>query len=94
MKCVYFTTLTNTTRLGEVFLKGIPELNGKCNFLSVSADNTVENNGFFLGTFGDTSAEHSTMTVMLDEVPFTPFQIYTTGTAGIFLVTFQIEVLE
>lgn len=95
MKMVYFTTLTNTTRLGEIFLRGIPEINGKCNYLSVGgAGLEVENNGWHLGNFNDTSAEYSTIEVMLDEIPFTPFQIYTTGTAGVFVISFQIEVLE
>ena len=95
IKCTYFTTLTNTNRMGEIFIKGLPELNGRCNYLSVGgADANVENNGFFLGTFNDTSAEYSMTEMMLNEIPFSPFQIYTTGTAGLFLVSFVIEVLE
>lgn len=98
IKCVSFTSLTSTARGVDVFMKGVEELCGKCNYQSVGANaaSSSENNHFYLGTFSDTNAEYSPMEMLLNNIPLTPFQIYTVGSgvAGLFLVSFQIELLE
>lgn len=94
VKCVNFTNLLSTGKVGEMFLS--PGF-GKCNFQSVGATKAEykENNDFYLGTFQDQFAEYCMMDFLMDDIPLTPFKIYNSaGTNTTFLVSFQIELLE
>ncbi len=86
---------TATAAMGDLFLKGLPELNGFCNYQENGVNSVVNTNNFYLGNFYDNYSEFQTIEMLLNDIPLTPFTIFTTGTSATrFLVTFQIELLE
>jgi hypothetical protein len=91
-------TLTSTeTNIGDLFLKGIPELSGLCNYQEKSSASNilVTNNHFYLGSLIEQSGSAE---IILDDIPLAPFTIYHHSPLLIvplrFTVSFIIELLE
>jgi hypothetical protein len=94
IKCISFSNLVDTRRVGEMFLS--PGF-GKCNYQSVGATTALssDSNDMYLGTFADSFAEYCMMDFLMDDIPLSTFKIYNSaGSPGRFLVSFQIELLE
>ena len=85
------------TLIGDLFLKGIPELSGLCNYQEkYSASNlSATNNHFYLGSLVEPSGSSE---IILDDIPLTPFTIYhyypLLNVPLRFTVSFIIELLE
>ncbi len=80
--------------LGDLFIRGIPELNGLCNYQEVGATSVVNTNNFYLGNFYDNFGDFQPIEMLLNDIPLTPFQIFTSLGRTQFIVTFIIELLE
>lgn len=75
----------------ELFLTGFPAICRNCNYQDVGSNAKFDMNYFYLGNLFD--KEYSNVEMILDEIPLSSFQIFSTA-IGIFSVSFQIELLE
>ncbi len=89
----YSTQILTASIMNEVFLSGIPELSGKCNYVSITGTSTVQRNDFYLGSLFDVGLRVPPE-IILREIPLDPFTIWVNGNNSQFIVSFIIELLE
>ena len=89
----YKTQIIQTALMNEVFLSGIPELTGRCNYFEHIIGSTIQKNDFYLGNLFDVGLRVPPE-IILREIPLDPFTIYVNGISTMFVVSFIIELLE
>ncbi len=88
------TQILSSSKMNEVFMSGINELNGRCNYMEhSSATSVIQKNDFYLGNLFDVGLRVPPE-IILREIPLDPFTIYVNGNNSLFIVSFLIELLE
>jgi hypothetical protein len=90
----YSTQILTSSLMNEVFLSGIDELRGRCNYMKcASTTSVIQKNDFYLGNLYDVGLRVPPE-IILREIPLDPFTIYVNGNNTQFIVSFLIELLE
>lgn len=90
----YASQILTSSLMNEVFLSGIDELKGKCNYMEhATSTSVIQKNDFYLGNLYDVGLRVPPE-IILREIPLDPFTIYVNGNNTQFIVSFIIQLLE